>query len=831
MRAARQLVEEMQLWSLVWQQVEAFVDRVDGARDQDRDADTRLQALLKAAQVVEQERIKRNEDAPLGDPLIDAPPRPSLTLGWGADHRIWRLPGTDEVELAVAQLFADPALNEPEKDKIEMFEPSDFYDYFVEPTDPAFAHSDNGRVTVRMPAYPGQGTATIAGTAAPITNRSLSSVRLLPDLQGDSDDAISLFSFHRRKSATFDTDHTDEHLLPWSDLVQNRRANRNGADLSEVKYFGATGAEVAWSGGLAAAGQTLVNQVIARTPPAAGTSHLTIARNIAEAARGAVATGSDNADLLRDVADTLDEVGGVASDLSELLRTTADDLHPRPDLFVAIAEAAENLQEFLALALDLPTPASFVTSRNAAAVTLRTAITQLTDIMSGAPGVLLNSPPENGALAQDINNAVAERIAYPDGSLRILRALEMGFVRFWPARIRWFSVRHELTLTRAFTAFRAPFVQGLRALVHGGDTGFPVEGLTLLAAAPTRSVKLRLDHPVSFAFALGVVEAGHIVLTTAGREAAMIVLGVASDQDRLAFDIAPLRVSIAPDPAAGTGDTPGLIAADQSLDTFLPAPGLLTTHLKAGEHPTDPTRDGRIETAVILYSQLALIFGWHTVEADMTTAAPNYANRQLPDPVSTPLETVAFHGGAPANVMTLVLHGMDAPFLDMSTPAEPTPRVARPGEHLLIRGRGKPADDGTPGPMRQAVIAVDSAYVIKAEAFHVMDKSSVALLSTAPLPAEDIDTCLAKCAPEDPLIVITLERTWQNFDLVSNLTLRRDFAGFDLPSLATGRLLPEDVVVQITGQVVPAVALDIERSAEFRAAREYLDTWTRFARR
>jgi hypothetical protein len=825
MRAARQLIAEMEQWKLLWQQVEVFVDRVEGLRDQDASAAARFEALLTAAMVVERERALRLDSKSLGDPVIADPPQPDLATGWTADYRVWRMPGSDEAELAVAQLYEEPGSGQ---DPVQLLPPRDVFAYFVERSDPKFALSDNGQITVRMPAYPGRGTATIAGSASPIATAPLSLGILNPDLQND--DLLSLFSPDRRKQATLDMVQADDWVQIWSQLTALRRGNRQSAAEADVKFFGASGATVAWSASLAQAGVVMCDAVIAGLAPPPGTSYYQTAQSVAAAARGALVVVSVNADLLRASADALDEAGTRNADVPGLLRQTADGLAPRPELFPPVAAAADALAPFLVVPPNLPQPAAVRTACHTAAQSLRAALVAASAGMSGGVLPLLLTPPEAGPLGTELDEALGERIAYPDGSLRMLRALEQAFLRFWPARMRWFAERNRMALGIAMTRFRAPFLTGLRALLHGGDTGFPVTGLSLLTPAATRGTKLRMGHPASLVPAMAEVEAGHALLTTEGRAAAMTVLGVTADQGRLAFDIAPLRVSIAPSALAGPGDSPGLITAGQELTGFASGTGLAVPALVLGEDPTDPARDGMVEAALLLYSQLALVFGWATVEGALSSAPPNYATRAIPDPSGVPLESRTYHGLVPANAMTLVIKGADAPFLDLGDPAAPRPLIARPGEHLLLRGRAKGEEDGQPGPIRQAVVLASDCYAIPAQTFHRMDKTSVGLLSATPLPAADIDTCLAECVPQDRLIVLVLERTWQTFDIVSDISLRRDFAGFDLPSLAAGTLMPESVVLSITGSAPPGPA-GIERSAEFIAARGYLEDWTRFARR
>jgi len=829
MKAARQLIREMELWKLVWQQVETFVDRIDGARDADnRDAERYL-ALMLAATVIERERSLKLEDAVLGDPVAYEAPRPNLGSGWAKDHRIWRLPGTDELEIAVANLY-DPDIGGSHGDPVELLPPRDFYSYRIPPSDPAFEASDNGVVTVRVPGYPGKGAATIAGTALSAALNPLGAGILRPEIKEDGD-IVSLFSPDNRGNAATDVDQGSDWIQTWSDLAGKRRNNRSGAAEADVKFFGASGASVAWSSGLANAAISLALNVKANHAQLPGTpAPVAIAVDIATAATGAASTITENGALLQRAAEMLEDTGTTDPDLPGLVSAAANGYHANPDLFRDVADAANDLSAFLAVPLGQPVPGDFAEGRGMAADALFNAVVAIQTASANA-NALFEKPVEESPLATEINDAAAARIGYPDGSLRMLRALEGAFVRFWPARMKWFSWRYRLVLQIAFTRFRAPFLVSLRALLDGGDTGFPVAGLSILAPAPIRSAKLRLDHPASFTSALSDVEAGQIVLTTEGRAAAAVVLGVSTSDQNVALDIDPLRIGMGPDPAGGPADTPGQITGGQEISTIVPGTGLSTAALELGAHPTAPRLDGPVETAVILYGQLALLFGWRAVETGLSNVAvPDFSARSLPDASDVRLRDLTLHGAVPANTMTLVIRGASDAFWDRSQPADPLPRLARPGERLLIRGRAKSEDGGAEGPMMQAVLEVDQVYATTVRAFYRMDATSVALLSTTPLPSEDLDVCLADCAPEDHLIVVVLSRTWQRFDYVADITLRRDFPGFDLPSLATGKLLPAAVVEAATG-ALPEGPADLDRSEEFEAAKALLADWTRFARK
>jgi len=90
-------------------------------------------------------------------------------------------------------------------------------------------------------------------------------------------------------------------------------------------------------------------------------------------------------------------------------------------------------------------------------------------------------------------------------------------------------------------------------------------------------------------------------------------------------------------------------------------------------------------------------------------------------------------------------------------------------------------------------------------------------------------TCRLPCRPEEDIAMLVLRRTWlTDRTLVEDICLRRDFAGFDAPSLATETLLPTRLVGSITGTTPNDGGYD--RSGEYAAAQQQLAAWTRYAR-
>ena len=131
MRNGKRLRRELDVWRVVWQEVETFVDRLEQLRDEDDAPERRMLALLRAARVVEHEQVRRSSGTVgsgqdfLGDPMVDELPRlgalpTGLSEAWSLEARKARLPGVDYAELAVANIELDVA-NE-DSDDLEVAE-------------------------------------------------------------------------------------------------------------------------------------------------------------------------------------------------------------------------------------------------------------------------------------------------------------------------------------------------------------------------------------------------------------------------------------------------------------------------------------------------------------------------------------------------------------------------------------------------------------------------------------------------------------------------------------------------------------------------------------
>lgn len=813
MRFARALADELRLWKTVWQQVETFLDQIDGAAQKDDPHRRRMEGLLRAARAIEHEQARANPGRALGDPLITALPTvvyvpttdrtESIGNAWDDAVRRWRIPGLDEVELAAGLL----AVND--KGEIEGDET-----IVLRPVVPVLQQvTAAGTIeTLRLPSYPGPPGGTVA-EALPAP--------LWPSVK-DSGGRISLFSREARRKATLGETGDASPVSAWSTLCRARRVagrtQTSGDD--QVKLSGSISGPP-WGAATTSAAQViaLARSASAFPPgvavPAATTGQL---RLLVAGARAAI--GSDAEDLTAAAAMVADDgVGDPA--LAGLITQAGAVGGARLTSLTAIDEAAAQLA-----AAPLATEP-------------RVRLRQAADAMQGLalPAGLLGEPIEgvvaavSSPLAMELDRTVAARIEYPDGTLRGLRALENGFVATWPAYRRWFVLRFGAVLSPALAGFRAPFLAGLSALLRGGFTGLDTAGLTVGAAgAAVGADQIDLEQPAGMAASLsGALEAGQLGIVGGDRPAPVVILGVQARLGQACLQIGPLRLSTA-SPMDAPGPA-GILPAGTPIGRFVPR-GASPRELRRGRSDDGPGHDALVREALNLYGRLGLLFGTGEVERLLQLAVPS------PTP-----EPPALYGTVPGNATTLIVHGLPAAFWAYpgqdGVPADggPEPRLARPGELLLIRGVVKgDGGDGTtvPPPVTvQAPIEVDDVYALRGDALSRVDTSRAAVLSTSPdaLPAEPPASGAALvCGPDDPLTVVLLRRSWSREPLLSGVRLVRGFAGFDGASLAARTLLPLDLVGSMLGAGTPVPDVPwVGRAQEFTAALDTVDAWTRYA--
>ncbi|MGS2617465.1 hypothetical protein ACVCAH_23505 [Micromonospora sp. LZ34] len=813
MKVGRAFRRETDLWAMAWQQVETFLEQIDGARDADGPHRRKLEVLLRVAGIVERRRAVTDPEDALSEPVVDALPQQywdveterkvAVTDGWDPALRVWRVPGTDDLELAVAQLRVTLSDDDEPKatlhDEVRLPRPRSIFT-----RSPGEGQPPSLLV---LPAYPGVESASIVGPSG-------RTVDVAADPKGDdrgrSGDRVSLFCQARRRDAAMtgvpflsmdgagdEPDEPPEAVLAWGTLCARRRS----APRNDVKLTIAKSSPLPATGGLLAAATAVLDglRIGILTPVAAAPGLVSIAAQ----ARAVAAALPGDGNVLTAAATELQELGCRTASLPDTVADAAAALGGSAAAWTALADAADDARL-----------ASSADSRK----TMADAIAALAP---GGEPELLAAPVESGPLRADLDDATAARIGYPDGTLRQLRLLEATFSSSWRGLVRWFSDRHRLLLDGLAVRFRTPSVLGVRALVNGGDTGLLYVGLTVGEDVTVGSDTLTTAQPASLGPSLSELEPGTVGVVTGERPAAAVIVGLDRRAGRLALVTSPLRVSI----AHGPPGSPGIVAAGSTIGS-LAAP-LTDTELRLGEAAAGPHADGPVHEAVGLWSRLCLVHGRGVIDTEIRGSG---AVRTVPEPSAVPLQAMPLHGSVPAFATSLVLARLRPEFWT-GTPADRVPLIARPGELLLLRGRAAPdPETGPPGPMVQAVVEVDSVVRTTASVVDRMDTSSAAILASDPaaLPKPDAGSCLV-CGPQEDVAVVVLRRSWLATALVGDVTLRRDFAGFDVPSLATGRLLPLDFLAEVTGRSAAELAgpPDVDRAEEFAAALEIFRGWTR----
>ncbi len=831
MKHSRALKAEVDVWKLAWQEVETFVDRLDSAVDQDASHGKKTDALLAVAAVIEHQRAQRVEEHPtLSDPLIDR-----ATLGfnlislWSDDYRKFRMPGNDEIEAAVAGLkSADPDLDKvPDEAKelekrVQLLPRRALFEIRLEQDDVRRERAPDGMFLLKVPSYP-----AASATAASIVPAMSAGVSI------DEDEVKSLFSREARYRATMsslvvqDSDSEEDDDEPpdlfvknWTTLCVERRLIRQMALDSEVEYVGPSALPLI-SPELLSCAQVELAKVNEGT--ANGLNVVGVLSELRSAANATIGVLGADLGTLQTAVDVIDESGAETEALSGDLAAAVSHLEARVTHCQTVATECATL-----IANQANWLAAGASERTAMGAPLLQAVINLAST-STLPTLFINDV-EFSSVAAELTQEIHQRVAYPDGTLRVLRALEQGLRMVWPSRRRWFRLRYEQLLKRRFERFRRAFNQSLRALIVGGDTGLPIE-FSLDAEASVGAMTLT-TFPETLQSTLSALECGQVGVLLGDRKTAAVIMGVSLHGGRVELNTLPLRVSI----AAG-GSLPGsagIVPAETELSAM--APGLSQTELMRGKHAEGAAGDGLVEQTIALWSGQCLLYGWLDVErqlqANAGLSAQAYSERLVRDPSSAPLEDLVLHGTLPPRTSTFVLKGVGDAYWDHSTSAA-TPRFARSGEFLLIRGETA-AEEGEPAVTVQGVCEVEQVLRISGTEFRQMDLNGVAQLSTTPIVADA--TCEAggkytqmPCGADENLIVITCKRLWLSDELASGISFRRDFEGFDLPSLAAEQLLPGRLMSYVLPTSLSTTLGDVRRDDEFAGALSLLSEYTRFA--
>lgn len=740
---SRRVRSEVQLWRMTWQQVETLLDRVQEAREDDRPDAVRCKALYDAATVIENIRLRR-EGRWMPHPLEMGIERTaSVTVKATYSDRKFDLPGPLELEMAAAGLKGDDE-GKPEKDppKVRLFASQSLFEIW-DPETQSFQD-------LAAPAYiMGRLNYDEKGPALPNWPTAFQQMYAIKpidiEIGADSSSDDSMFSFPRREVAA---EESIAFMKPWSELRQQRADAATDAD---------------WE--LLAEGQPDFTEMV---------------------------------DLVQS------EQWGKARSRILKARIRAKKDVQRLERAIELLEAEDDEDEAIAPIEEL---LELVKAEKAALVAARQLI--LGSVLSQEKQQALNKLnglfplealiPSQALIYSYLDQAIETRIAYPDGSLRCIRALEFGLLKQWRSRAPWFDLRRERVLERRMGRYIRTFEANLRALVQTQQTTLAsgLVGAAVGSSGATSGVDaLPLDGDPD----VDGLRAGQIAVIGGARPAIAVILGRERGQSRVRLRVLPLKISQVS--GLGYDGIPGMVEGGVSLTNTLTTP-VTGAELVRGKREGEREADGIPQQIVGLWSSLKLLRGAHF---DLDLPAPFTKDLELPVH-ATEDQPLARH--ATRLLIPTDLHEDGEPLFGV------------PGEIFLLRGRD------AEGQWWQGAIEVRSAVVTTMEA----EQADPVQDPTSPL-------C---CEPETPIVMLVLERNSMPADLVGHVEISRRFLGFGWPGLVVGQQLPRRVdpdskLVQMTPMAggfrpdvlgtaeLPSSPL-LDRGAELEAAAFLLDQW------
>lgn len=499
---------EFDRWRLIWQEVETFLDRVEGCRADDAPHHARSAALHDAAIALEHLRLRRDRRWLPPGPRMRSSASPTIAEAFSA--RKYELPGPLDLEIAAAGLVVDedgkPLTDPP---KVKLFGTEYLFDVWNPETHefealltPVYSF---GRLLYPPPQSPHPWLPMLF----------LAPVALVEVGDSDSSDD-SLFSFPRRQAAA---DEGATELKTWSQLREHRAQMVEDDAVAETLVEGQPDFDQLAqhiSDNQFAPARTLVSQ----------------ARALASADLGAITAGITELEEF----DAEDEALPALTALKSALQGEVAALDTLNTLLAGTA-TSERRNQATALVLELPS--------------------------------LTTLAPHAAKLYTELDVSINERIAYPDGPLRSLRLLEVATAKTWRARKVWFSQRAP-QLERLGQRFLSRFRSNLTALVTGGasDLDSTLVGSHVAVATAAGADLLPIDAAPS---SVARVKRGDIAVIGGSRPALAILLGAAAPvRGTQRVKIAPLRVSLARGP--GLDGIPGLVTDGATLGRSLSRP-------------------------------------------------------------------------------------------------------------------------------------------------------------------------------------------------------------------------------------------------------------------
>jgi len=733
----RRLRSERDLWQGVWKQMEAFLDRIDAAAGEDEPHVKTMCALFPVLGVIERAR-KRNLGYRLADALPAAPRGAGKTLGLDLVSTK-RIPGVEDCEFAVSGIRVN------EDGEIDD-EPNAFL--WRTATISSFRDEKHGTdVVLRAPAYE---FGPLPGVAIP----GFGSAAVV--IEGVIDGGF--FPRDARESATSGDelpDDKDSWFTSW-EQVRNQRLTKASEDAASP------GAD---SGPLAAQLVALGNS------PGAGALI-----GLAGTAQSRAASCRADKKVLDDARPLLDEAG--AADASEAVSAASASLDAQAGAYELAASKLgdgslgyqERLDVVALLAQGDGAPA-----------------------LSGLPAALHEL---DRAAATAMNEAVENRIGYPDGPLRQLRMLEWTLRFFWDHRRTWMRWRHRVVLSKLHTKYMTGFTGSLTRVLAGMSSQLPVpEGTTIGKDTLTGATEIGIAPPPGSGsqLDLSLIAAGQIVVVGGDRPGCAPVVGVLYDGKKSPpqrFKVPAMPVSVAVDPPGLPGIS-GMIQKGAPLATSLPRP-FTADEILRGRSAAGANRDALVQNLIAHRSRLALVLG-----------ESGGGDRPAPPAMDRPYASIArfaIEGTVEPGATRVFLSAV--PPSSQSGNGEPL-GIARPGEVMLLRGRD--ADHA----WWQTAVEVERSELVPASQARADEEAG----------ATAVPACFCE---DDPVMVVSL-RAMQIPSALDHAVLHRGFEGFGARSLLTGVMLPEDLDKQTAS--ASENGQTVRRDPELRAAVRVFDDW------
>jgi hypothetical protein len=737
------------MWRAVWQTVDAFLDRIDSALGNDKPYAQTMCALLKVFGVIERARWRSS-----GYGLADAVPAAVQGVGMGSVSDLagasGRIPGTEECEFACAPY----AVKTTDDGTIEFDDPPHIILQRTI-TLAKFRDLKHGEVTLKTPTYE-VGHLELGGV--PWKAIDIGDGGLFDDDQrddatngnakdGDGNPVPANFTRwsklrHDRITAIAEPEDDDDKPLPLSEQVANWTSSTEASKVTEAANK---------AHGYAAQARSDIN--------------------VLNNAKKELTDAGVNDDVLGAIAAAVQAMGNQAANYDKAYAAMAGHGLPygqtRLDWIVLLQKAEGTTADS-----GLPTP-----------------IDKL-----------------DKAAIHGMDEAVENRIGYPDGPLRQLRMLQWTLRFFWDHRRGWMNWRHLRMLSPLYYAYMANFTDSLHRVLVGqtsgivypgndqGAAGIPLPGNTKVGK---QILVGATEIPLSSAPDLSLLQAGRIAIILGDRPTAGIAVAGLVDWRKMPpirLKVPPLAVSV--ETGAKLPGTPGLIpVATPITDHYRP---LTHDELLRGAHepgiPGDgkPARakDGIVQSLIAHRSRLALVLGEN-----------GGSDRPAPPAMVRPYATVStfpLEGKVTAQDNRLFLKTL--PPTSKSGTGEQLP-LAAPGELLLLTGKD------VDGETWQTAIEVDRVVVVTGAEAKRDDGTGA-----TPTP-----TC---CTDDERVMVVYLRSCYLPGDITElhGAYLHRNFLGFGPRSLLTRVMLPAELDPT-------TVVASARRDPELEVAWRVLDDW------